>query len=46
MAIIVTISIQWVGLLIINSLLILPAAAARNISRDMRQYHFFSVSIA
>jgi zinc transport system permease protein len=46
MAIIVTISIQWVGLLIINSLLILPAAAARNISRDMRQYHLFSVSIA
>jgi zinc transport system permease protein len=46
MAVIVTISIQWVGLLIINSLLILPAASARNISRDMRQYHFFSVSIA
>ncbi len=46
MAVIVTISIQWVGLLIINSLLILPAASARNISHDMRQYHLFSVSIA
>jgi zinc transport system permease protein len=46
MAVIVTISIQWVGLLIINSLLILPAASARNISRNMMQYHFFSVSIA
>lgn len=45
-AVIVTISIQWVGLLIINSLLILPAAAARNIAANTRQYHFFSVLIA
>ena len=30
-AVIVTITIRWVGLLIINSLLVLPAAAARNI---------------
>lgn len=46
MAVIVTISIQWVGILIISSLLILPAAAARNISKNMRQYHIYSVSIA
>jgi zinc transport system permease protein len=45
-AVIVTISIQWVGILIISSLMILPAAAARNISKNMRQYHIFSVSIA
>lgn len=45
-AIVVTISIQWVGVLIISSLLVLPAAAARNIARNMRQYHIFSVSIA
>ncbi len=45
-AIIVMISIQWVGLLIINSLLVLPAAAARNVSKNMREYHIFSVSIA
>lgn len=44
-AVVVTISIQWVGILIINSLLILPAAAARNISRNMRQYHVFSIMI-
>ncbi|MCL6559424.1 MAG: metal ABC transporter permease [Firmicutes bacterium] len=44
-AVIVTISIQWVGILIINSLLILPAAAARNISRNMREYHVVSVLI-
>ncbi|OPY57073.1 MAG: High-affinity zinc uptake system membrane protein ZnuB [Pelotomaculum sp. PtaU1.Bin035] len=44
-AVVVTISIQWVGILIINSLLILPAAAARNISRNMRQYHMISLLI-
>lgn len=45
-AVIVTISIQWVGLLIINSLLILPAAAARNIAQNVRQYHIISILIA
>lgn len=45
-AVVVTISIQWVGVLIISSLLILPAAAARNVARNMRQYHVYSVSIA
>jgi zinc transport system permease protein len=45
-AVIVTISIQWVGILIISSLLVLPAAAARNISKNMRQYHIYSVSTA
>ena len=44
-AVIVTISIQWVGILIINSFLILPAAAARNITRNMKQYHVVSVLI-
>jgi len=46
MAVIVTISIQWVGILIISSLLIIPAAASRNIARNMRQYHIYSVLIA
>ena len=45
-AVIVTISIQWVGLLIINSLLILPAAAARNVAKNVRQYHVLSILIA
>ena len=45
-AVVVTITIQWVGLLIINSLLVLPAAAARNVSKNVRQYHFYSVAIA
>ena len=42
-AIVVMISIKWVGILIINSLLILPAATARNISKNMRQYTLFSI---
>ncbi len=45
-AFVVTITIQWVGLLIINSLLVLPAAAARNITTNVRQYHLVSVAIA
>ena len=43
MALIVMLSIKWVGILIINALLILPAAASRNISENMREYHFFSL---
>ena len=31
------------GILIINALLILPAASAKNISENMREYHFFSI---
>ena len=45
-AIIVTISIQWVGILVISSMMILPAASARNISNNIRQYHLYSISIA
>ena len=42
-AVVVTLSMSWVGLLVINSLLVLPAAAARGIARNVRQYHLFSV---
>lgn len=45
-AVVVTITIQWVGLLIINSLLVLPAAAARNVTRNVRQYHAVSVGVS
>lgn len=45
-ACIVMLSIQWVGILIINALLILPAAAARNIASNNREYHLFSVMIS
>lgn len=42
-AAVVTITMSWVGLLVINSLLVLPAAAARNLSRNLHQYHLISV---
>ena len=45
-AVVVTLAISWVGLLILNSLLVLPAAAARNIAKNLRQYHGFSVLFA
>lgn len=45
-AVVVTLSISSVGLLILNSLLVLPGASARNISRNLRQYHGFSVIFA
>lgn len=45
-AVVVTLSISWVGLLILNSLLVLPGAAARNVAKNLRQYHLFSVSFA
>ena len=38
-----TITMSWVGLLVINSLLVLPAAASRNIARNIREYHLFSI---
>ena len=45
-AVVVTLSISSVGLLILNSLLVLPGASARNISRNLKQYHLFSVCFA
>lgn len=42
-AVLVTVAIKWVGILLINSLLILPASAARNVARSMRQYHALSL---
>ena len=45
-AVVVTLSISWVGLLILNSLLVLPGAASRNISKNLKQYHLFSVLLA
>ena len=37
-------TMTWVGLLVINSLLVLPGAAARNVARNMPQYHLVSVA--
>ena len=45
-AVVVTICIQWVGLLIINSLLVLPAAAARNVSTNAKQYNLIALIVS
>jgi zinc transport system permease protein len=45
-ALVVTMNLGWVGILIINSLLVLPAAAARNIARDVRQYVLLATGIS
>ena len=45
-AVVVTLSISSVGLLILNSLLVLPGASSRNIARNLREYHGFSVLFA
>ena len=45
-AVVVTLTISSVGLLILNSLLVLPGAAARNVARNLKQYHGFSVLFA
>jgi zinc transport system permease protein len=45
-ALVVSFSISLVGILIINSLLILPAAAARNISSNMRSYTWWAITIS
>jgi len=45
-ALVVTMNLSWVGILIINSLLVLPAAAARNLASDTRQYILLAVAIS
>ncbi|MBP3634501.1 MAG: metal ABC transporter permease [Oscillospiraceae bacterium] len=45
-AVVVTLAMNWVGLMVINSLLVLPAASARNVARNLRQYHLFSFLFA
>ena len=45
-AVIVTLCISSVGLMILNSLLVFPAAASRNISKNQKQYTLFSILFA
>ena len=46
LALVVTFSIRLVGILIINSLLILPAAASRNISCSVRAYTLWAIGMS
>ncbi len=45
-ALIVTVSIRWTGLLVINSLLVLPAAAARLVTRSSSRFLLTAVLIS
>ena len=45
-AVAVMLAIRWVGVMLINALLILPAAAGRNLARNSRQHALWSVGIA
>ena len=45
-AVVVTLAISSVGLLILNSLLVLPGASARNVAKNLKQYHLLSVVFA
>ena len=45
-AVAVMLAIRWVGVMLINALLILPAAAGRNLARTSRQHALWSVGIA
>ncbi|MBR1683534.1 MAG: metal ABC transporter permease [Clostridia bacterium] len=45
-AVAVMLAIRWVGVMLINALLILPAASARNIAKTSRAHAVFSVLFA
>jgi zinc transport system permease protein len=45
-AVVVMVSIRWVGVMLINALLVLPAAAARNLARSAAGYLRLSVGLA
>ncbi len=45
-AVVVTLSISSMGLMILNSLLVLPGAASRNIARNQKQYHLYAIVFA
>ena len=46
LAMVVMLSVRWVGVLIISAMLVLPSAAARNLARNVRAYHLLAVLIA
>jgi zinc transport system permease protein len=45
-AVVVTLSLSWVGLLVINALLVLPGSIARNVSGNIRVYSLISVIVS
>jgi len=46
LAVVVTCALPWIGILVINALLILPAAAGRNLANNTAQFFGWSVVIS
>lgn len=46
LAVVVTCSLPWIGILVINALLIVPAAAARNLARNTAEFFAWAAGIA
>ena len=46
LAVVVTCALPWIGILVINALLILPAAAGRNLANNTAQFFGWSVAIS
>ena len=46
LAVVVTCALPWIGILVINALLILPAAAGRNLANNTAQFFGWSVAVA
>ena len=46
LAVVVTCALPWIGILVINALLILPAAAARNLARNTAEFFGWAIGIA
>ena len=45
-AVVVTLSLPWIGILVVNALLILPALAARNLARNTVSYVWLAVGLS
>ncbi len=43
-AAVVSVCIQWVGILVINALLLLPAGCARNVATSMKSYTLYAIA--
>lgn len=46
LAVVVTCALPWIGILVINALLILPAAAARNLAGNTAQFFGWALALA
>lgn len=46
LAVLVAVSLKWIGLLLINSFLILPAASAKLLAKNLSSFHWYSVFFA